>query len=317
MSGVELPESGAKRTGAMLLAGRTAAGLELTDVARETRVPLRHLKALENDRHDELPALPYAIGFVKAYARAVGLDSETVASQFRSETSKSAHVPTPMTLEVLDERRLPSRGLVIGSFAVVAVIIAGLSAWGAGAFDAAAPAAVTATAPIAATATAPIAAATTAPVAAAATTAVPGADMTIPAVVAAPAVAAAVSPGARVAAVGPVVLTAREDVWVKIYDKATRTSIKIGVLKAGESFPVPADPPGLLLWTGKAGALGVTVGGRAIPPLGGPVETVRDISLAAADLVGRAAPGAVAGTPAATTGPAPTGLKPIATIPGT
>jgi cytoskeleton protein RodZ len=295
---VELPESGAKRTGAMLLAGRTAAGLELTDIARETRVPLRHLKALENDRHDELPALPYAIGFVKAYARAVGLDSETVASQFRSETSKSAHVPTPMTLEPLDERRLPSRGMVVGSFAVVAVIIAGLSAWGAGVFDAAPPTAVVARAPVAADAP----------------TAAPGAEAAIPAVVAAP---VAVPPATGVAAAGPVVLTAKEDVWVKIYDKATRTSIKIGVLKAGESFPVPANPPGLLLWTGKAGALDITVGGRAIPPLGGPVETVRDVSLAAADLVARPAPGAAAGTPAATTGPAPTGLKPIATIPGT
>ena len=34
-------------------AGRAAAGLELTDVARDTRVPIRHLKALEADKHDE------------------------------------------------------------------------------------------------------------------------------------------------------------------------------------------------------------------------------------------------------------------------
>ena len=47
--------------------------------------------------------------------------------------------------------------------------------------------------------------------------------------------------------------------------------------------------PGLLLWTGKAGVLKVIVGGRAIPPLGKPVETVRDVSLAPADLLARIA----------------------------
>ncbi|MFZ4688544.1 MAG: DUF4115 domain-containing protein [Polymorphobacter sp.] len=106
---------------------------------------------------------------------------------------------------------------------------------------------------------------------------------------------------------GAVVLTAREDVWVKIYDGTTKVNAKIGILKTGEQYQVPSDPPGLLLWTGKAGALDITVGGTAIKPLGGPVETVRDVSLAAADLVARQS-----GTPsdAATSGP-----KPIATIP--
>ncbi len=288
---MELPESGAKRTGGVLLAGRVAAGLELVDIARETRVPLRHLKALEADAHEDLPALPYAIGFVKAYARAIGLDSETVAAQFRTETTKSAHVPTQMTLEPLDERRLPSRGLMVGSFALLVTIIAGLSAWGSGAFDTPLPAPVTnlASAPQATPAAEAIA---------------------DPALDASAAVPAGAAIGTAPAATGPVVLTAKEDVWVKIYARASKTSVKIGVLKAGESFAVPANPPGLLLWTGKAGAIDITVGGSAIPPLGGPVETVRNVSLAAADLTARpAAKLAVGAIPA-------TGPKPIATIPG-
>ena len=93
------------------------------------------------------------------------------------------------------------------------------------------------------------------------------------------------------------VLTAIEDVWIKVYDRATKASAKIGILKTGESFAVPADTPGLLLWTGKAGALKVSVGGRELPPLGGPVETVRDVSLAGIDLLARAAPSAALATP--------------------
>lgn len=284
-----------KRTGAMLAAARAAAGLELTDIARETRVPLRHLRALEADRHDQLPALPYAVGFVKAYARAVGLDSDTAADQFRAETTKGAHVPTAMTLEPLDERRLPSSWLVLASVGIVAAIIAGLSAWGAGVFDPAPPAVV---------------AAPFEPVAVPASSADPATPV---AVTGAGTAGVAPAAGALLVAAGPVVLTAREDVWVKIYEKAGKTTAKIGVLAAGERYAVPVDPPGLLLWTGKAGALEVSVGGRALPPLGGPVETVRDISLAAADLVARANGTAAPGTDAAAN---PGGPKPIATIPG-
>lgn len=288
---MELPESGAKRTGSVLLAGRVAAGLELVDIARETRVPLRHLKALESDTHEDLPALPYAIGFVKAYARVIGLDSETVAAQFRSETTKSAHVPTQMTLEPLDERRLPSRGLMVGSLALVVTIIAGLSAWGSGTFDAPLPAPETNLAVVTQTIPAP-------------------AVIADPTLEAGAVVPAGLPTGIAPAAAQPVVLTAKEDVWVKIYARASRTSVKIGVLKAGESFAVPANPPGLLLWTGKAGAIDITVGGRTIPPLGGPVETVRDVSLAAADLTARpTAELSIDAIPA-------TGPKPIATIPG-
>lgn len=303
---MEGAESG-KRTGAMLLAARNAAGLELADVARETRVPLRHLKALEMDAHDQLPALPYAIGFAKAYARAVGLDPEAVADQFRGETSKGAHVPTALALEPLDERRLPSSGLVWLSLAIVVAIIGGLSAWGAGWFDPPAPT-VVATAP-------------PAPVEEPADPALtPVADPA--ATVAAPGTAAPIT------AAGVVVLTAKEDVWVKISDPVTKTTAKVGIMKTGESFTVPAQPPGLMLWTGKAGALDVTVGGKLLPPLGGPVESIRSVSLAGPDLVARAnatpasagpmaaaQPGTATANATAMATAAPTGPRPIATIP--
>lgn len=287
--------AGSKRTGSMLANARIAAGLELADIARETRVPLRHLKALEADSHDDLPALPYAIGFVKSFARAVKLDPEAVANQFRGETSKSAHIPTSVSMEPLDERRLPSRLLVIASIVVVVGIIAGLSAWGSGAFDPPVP--VVAAAPVAA----PPVANENPPAAV-----VGAADMA-----AFPAPAAVV--GAPIAG-GPVVLKAREDVWIKVYDKTTRTSVKTGTLAAGESFVVPADLPGLLLWTSKAGALDVTIAGRPIAPLGGMVETVRDVSLAPADLIARQAAKTAAAAPAGSAAPS-SGLKPIATIP--
>ncbi len=291
------------RVGSMLAVAREAAGLELTDVARTTRVPLRHLKAIEADTHESLPALPYSVGFVKAYAQAVGLNGDAMAQRFRAETSQQPHVPT-MSLEPMDARRLPSQSLAAISIGAIVLVIAGLSAWGAGMFDKAPPA-VAVAAPGRAADT-PVAAPDAAPAAVGGTTAAAGDAAPLasgPAATGpAPAPAIAVpAGGGAIAAGGPVVLTAREDVWIKIYDRTTRASAKIGVLKTGESYTVPADQPGLLLWTGKAGAIDVKVGGRAIPPLGGPVQTVRDISLMPADLMARAAaaPAAVAVAPGA------------------
>ncbi len=284
--------TGTGRTGQALATARTAAGLDLVDIARETRVPLRHLKAIEADAHDALPALPYAIGFVKSFARAVGLDPEATAAQFRAETTKTPHVPSVAAIEPLDERRMPSRGLVLVSVAAVVLIIGGLSAWGSGVFDAPVPPVPAAVAPAAQPA---------------AGTAAAEGTMAAEGV---PAAAANIAPSepvaSRVAPVagGPVVLTAKEDVWVKIYDPATKISAKTGVLKTGETFAVPAGPA-LALWTGKVGMIEVSVGGRTLPPLGGPVETVRALSLAPADLLARpaAAPaGAATGSIAANSG---------------
>ena len=278
---------GPRRVGAVLAEARAAAHLELADIARDTRVPLRHLRAIETDDHDALPALPYAIGFVKSFARAVHLDAELVAAQFRAQTSKSAHTPVVTEIASLDARRAPPRGLTTLSIVVGIAVIGAVVAYSAGLFapTPAAPPALSAAAAGAGT-----------PPAVDAPTAQPQAVAPPPAV-AAPAALPPAPPA--IPASGPVSLTATEDVWIKVYDRATRTTVKIGSLAAGERYDVPAEPAGLMLWTGRAGALKVAVGGRVLPPLGGPAQTVKDVSLAPADLVARtSAAGVATGTAA-------------------
>ncbi len=125
----------ARPIGALLGAARRARGLDLADIARDTRVPVRHLTAIEADAHDSLPALPYAIGFVKAFARAVGVDPDMAGAHFRAETSKAAHVPVAPAMTPLDERRLPPRGLIAASLVALVAVVGGIVAWSAGAFD--------------------------------------------------------------------------------------------------------------------------------------------------------------------------------------
>jgi len=288
--------SSPRRVGAMLAEARAAAGIELSEIARDTRVPLRHLRAIETDAHESLPALPYTIGFVKSFARAVGRDPEAVAAQFRAETSKTAHVPAQPTMEPLDERRLPPRGLLTLSIVGVIAVVGAVVAYSAGAFDGPPPHEPTTQAsPAASVAAAPAAATDAAP-------AVP-ASQGAPAIVT-PTATAAAPPAHVSSAPGNVVITAIEDAWFRVsgVDPASGkvVTIKTGVLAKGERYVVP-QTAGLKLWTGRAGALRLSVDGRTLPPLGGEVETVKNVSLDAGDLRAR-----LNAPPAATvpTGPA-------------
>jgi hypothetical protein len=87
---------------------------------------------------------------------------------------------------------------------------------------------------------------------------------------------------------GPVVLTATEEVWLRVYDGKGGPALFQNSLKPGERFEVPAGASRPMIRTGRPNALRVTVGNREIPPLGPAERTIADVSLLASDLVARA-----------------------------
>ena len=303
----------APSVGALLAEARAAKGRDLEQIARETRVPLRHLMAIEADDHEALPALPYALGFVKSFARSVGLDAESVGAQFRAETRLTPHVPSALSSEPLAEARLPPPGLAWGSLGLLVLLLVGLGLYGAGVFDPA-PAPQTVASPEAAPAD-PAPEPTPAATMADAVPDLPAAgDANAVQPPAASAVASVTGPvngpvtRRAIPTSGPVVLTAREDVWVRIYDRATGRRAFMGLLTAGQRYEVPADGPPLTLRAGRAGVLQVTVGGVVLPSLGGPVETIDGVVLTASALAARFAPppASAAAPPAAASSPVQT-----------
>jgi len=72
-----------KTVGDKLREAREGLGLTLADIANKTRVPMRHLEAIENNRMEGMASPAYAIGFTKTYARAVGLDDRAIAAELR------------------------------------------------------------------------------------------------------------------------------------------------------------------------------------------------------------------------------------------
>lgn len=68
--------------GATLRRARTQKGLTLDQLSRATKISLSKLQALEDNDFESLPAVVYARGFLRAYAREVGLDPEDVVDQY-------------------------------------------------------------------------------------------------------------------------------------------------------------------------------------------------------------------------------------------
>ena len=103
----------------MLQRARQARGLTLEEVERDTRISRRYLEALENENFGLLPAPVYARGFLRTYARYLGLEPANLLPLFPvGYVEEPVLQPWP---KVARPRTWPSSGLLAG--AVVGVLI--------------------------------------------------------------------------------------------------------------------------------------------------------------------------------------------------
>lgn len=264
--GVEMSQSESENAelplesvGARLMRARTAQGKSLQQVSALTRIPERHLAAIEAGDFAALPARTYAVGFSRSYAKVLGLDDAVVAADVRQELTAvepdQARRSVP-TFEPGDPKLVPSNRLTwLAVFGVLAVIVASLLLWR--------------------------------------SLYAPSGSLgsILPAETPAPALTATPAPAAT-AASGPVVFTALEpDIWVKFYDAAGRQLLQ-KQLAQGESWTVPADQGEVLIWTGRPEALAITIGGQSVPKLSDVQRTIKDMPVTAAALLARGAPAA-------------------------
>lgn len=71
--------------GEALAAARISLGLDVEDIASATHLKVSYIRAIEAFDFAALPSRPFVIGFIRAYARALGLETEAVVGRFRAE----------------------------------------------------------------------------------------------------------------------------------------------------------------------------------------------------------------------------------------
>ena len=76
--------------GAYLKAVREHRGLTLNEVAHSTRIRRLYIAALEEGDRSALPSRPFAIGYVRSYAKALGLDGELAVARFKVDWPEAA-----------------------------------------------------------------------------------------------------------------------------------------------------------------------------------------------------------------------------------
>lgn len=265
--GTDTPRSGA---GERLRSAREARRMELSHIASETRIPLRHLESVEAGNFDVLPSRTYAIGFARSYAKVVGLDDKSIADAVREELSDNAMRQPAMAggMEPGDAAKLPSRGLAWFGAIAALLLIAGVIAFASRYF---------------------------------------GAGVELPSLIAggddagevqgSESAQAGAGSGdgstddtvnqAAATSDGQVVLTARgEGAWVRFYEEGGERLYE-GVMEEGDTFEVPLDAEDPRMNTGRPNLFDITINGESIPPISTQMLPVADAPVSAAALLAR------------------------------
>ncbi|MFM7029377.1 MAG: helix-turn-helix domain-containing protein [Chakrabartia sp.] len=248
-----------ERVGDRLRSARMSAGYDIADIAERTRIPLRHLEAIERNDFSSLPSFTYALGFVRAYARSLGVDEAEMMRTLRDELGREA--PVSMAApgdDIADPARIPPRWLAAAAGLVLAVIVIGYAIWRSVLMTPDAPAQ-----PPAGTAV----------------------------------VKLAPPPAPAPAEVnGPITLTLRDKVWLRITD-ADGKAVFEGEKPSGETIVLPADVKGPMLRSMRADQIDIAFGTGPSQPLSPNEEAVRNFPIDAASVRARASapPAAVPG----------------------
>jgi cytoskeletal protein RodZ len=255
-------ENSATSLGGHLRALREAKGSSLEDMARSTRVGIRHLEALEEERLADLPSPVFVRGFIRAYCGFLREAPEEALAQYgalageRAAAQAASAPPRPRTTWAPSSVLV---GLALLVILGIALIVVNLTVKRTGGTSVAAPKMdVSASEPAP-----PQPAAAAAPRSAAAPAATPAAST--PAVMPAPDAASA--PAVARSASGPhrLMIRAVDATWIRVQPDEGRATEEL--LPAGASREWSAERR-FLVTIGNAGGVEVALNGKVLPPLG-------------------------------------------------
>ncbi len=105
--------------------------IALREVAETTNISIRYLEALEEDRFEALPAPVFAKGFLREYARYVGLDPDEVVNHYLAARQDATveEAERVVTANRATASPRPVRGWVWAAVAAALLLLVAVAAW--------------------------------------------------------------------------------------------------------------------------------------------------------------------------------------------
>jgi cytoskeleton protein RodZ len=104
---------------------REMRGITLDEITESTKISRRHLEALETEHFDQLPGGVFNKGFVRAYARFLGIDEDRAVAEYSAASNEQPEPENKFPLEIHEQpnRELnPRRSKLPLVFAVAALV---------------------------------------------------------------------------------------------------------------------------------------------------------------------------------------------------
>ena len=107
---------------------RVNAKLNLADIANTLRISQHYLQAIEDCNLEVLPERVYTLGFIRSYAKHLGLNGDDIVKRFKNEIlGEESHNTTYVATKLTEESSLPSRTLI---YAISVLLVLGaIGSW--------------------------------------------------------------------------------------------------------------------------------------------------------------------------------------------
>ena len=113
---------------------REMRGVTLDEISESTKIARRHLEALENEDFGSLPGGVFNKGFVRAYARFIGIDEDQAVADYVAAGNEAPPPEDRFPLEIHEkpDRQLNPRSSslpLIASVVALVLVVAGSAMW--------------------------------------------------------------------------------------------------------------------------------------------------------------------------------------------
>lgn len=113
--------------GRRLMEARNALNISREDVARQLRLKLKTIIAIEEDRVDELPAPIYVVGYLRNYARLLKIPHEPIVDAYEQLNIEAPPIISDIVKP--QKKRMTTKLVRWSSIAIGIILLAGFVSW--------------------------------------------------------------------------------------------------------------------------------------------------------------------------------------------